>query len=227
MALRILAVLVLLAPAGLARAQGYPDVPPPTPAPPPGPQIPVRFEAAQAGEAFTVSVDGGAAVETPCDLPLAPGRHLVAIGGAGSFKQRLEVPPEAVSVGVERRSKGLMALGIAGTVLAVLGLEMLLAPLEELAIDAVVAVANRTSVDTSQVTASRYFGFIPFVPLMVAGASALAVGATGAGIGLAKMGHNRLTIRPERRAEAGPTLVGVAVGPTRGGGGLVGATFAF
>lgn len=70
------------------------------------PDVPVRFESRDPDAQFTVTVDGGAPCATPCELLLAPGRHVVRADGDAPLRRSrmsLELSTRAVRVTLGKR----------------------------------------------------------------------------------------------------------------------------
>jgi len=167
----------------------------------------VRFEAQRADDSFSVSVDGGAACKTPCDLAVPPGRHRVSVEGDASYQEELDFPAQASVVKVGKRRAGRTALGVVGLSVGIpVGV-----------VGALVSFAALTIAGTGGNT-SRDF-FFGGAAAAVAGFSFAGIGA---GVGFGTAGSNKATL------ETAPavTLISLGAAPTSHGG-MVGATFAF
>lgn len=255
--------LALLSCTAAAHAQDYP-VPPPPPPPPPAPvdlttsggyqappppgavvpaatvaaPVSVRFVAKTAGNEYLVTLQEGVEpVKVPCELKLMPGARLkLGVTGASTFSARITVPAEAASTAtIEHKNKGLMGLGIAGAVVAVVGVLMLELPLEMLLAeglgDAIVGPMSGSSFDAGRVMQTRLDPLpITLETWTIIGGVVAAVGVVCTAVGFATMGKSRIVLVPDGHAgEAAPKLelVGVGLAPVSGGGASAGATFAF
>jgi hypothetical protein len=211
------------------KAEGPSSQPPPAPseaAPPaalqdqkvqsqPG-RSDVHFESRRSEDRFTVSIDDGdASCQTPCDLPLAPGKHRAKIEGDASFSALIDVPASSATFKIqkrrdERRVLGIVGLAVGGA-LVVGGVGLLVA-------------SAQTSDSTGSVASSleSYGG-------LVATCAGLALAAVGGSVGLGTMGEDSLkleTAKTSQRQSAPIRLTGIAGAPTRGGA-VFGATLTF
>lgn len=194
----------------------------PLPPPPPGYAVqgfPVRFEARQEGQEFSVSVDGGASCNTPCEVAVPPGRHRVRIEGAARFREDLDFPAQASVVKIEKRRGGSVALAVVGLSVGIpVGV-----------VGGVVALFGVLVSETGTTLADRNTGNDLIVGGAIAAAAGFTFAAVGAGVGFGTAGKNRARLEPSGSASSevpGLQLVSLGAAPTVGGA-MVGATFSF
>lgn len=201
-----------------------PPPPPPTsnyvpPAPPPPAAIgfAARFEGTP-GHQFTVTVDNGEPCDTPCEVPVAPGRHRVRVEGDAKFRQDMDFPAGPSLVRIDMKHGGRAALGIVGLAVG---------------IPAAVIGAAIAGIGTILMTSTSFGTQNTGRDWQIGGIVTAVVGVTfagvGAGVGFGTAGKNRAWF--ERRGRAGDEaasiqFLGAGVAPTPGGA-VAGATFAF
>lgn len=174
----------------------------------------VTFVAAQSDARFIVSVEGKSC-ETPCTLSLPAVRNRVTVTGDARFRQTLPLAPGAARVTIEKRSGGMLALGI--TSLAVGGGTAL--------VGVGVGLATGEAMLAGLLRAEGYeFRFVKGG--LIAGGVGATIALVGGLVGLTNRGHNRLVLETGERADSVPRLVGADVAPPDGGL-VAGASFVF
>jgi hypothetical protein len=190
-----------------------------------GPAEPTRYLVQIAGDKGATVTVGDESCIVPCRLTFAPGRNDVQVSGASSFRRQVELPAADTILMVEclrpiPAALGAVGLGV-GTSLAVLGTYLTYVNING-------NPCNGISTNCSE------WDVLGKTLVTVGGvwiaASGLVVAAVLGGVGLGRMGKDRLDFgAPERSArEKQPSLrlAGLAAAPVRGGA-LLGATFVF
>jgi hypothetical protein len=196
-----------------------------------GPAEPTQYLVQFTGDnGATVTIDGESCT-VPCRLVAVPGRHEVRVSGASYFERQVEFPAASSYVTVECWRPGRAALGAvgvaAGSTVAGLGIWAAAA--------GIVGWDKDNPCNNSSSTFCSDTGYVFGRALQVGvgivmAAAGLTVASVLGGVGLGRMGKDRVDLgapeRSSREKQPSLRLAGLAAAPVRGGA-LLGATFVF